>query len=121
MKKKTKERVHWIQRHDGLTFRIPWRGWIMRCCHCSLVHRLTFTLRGKQLWLTAHVDEKLTRKSRRTIPCTRCRWLKGAAASALDTLMAIANERPNYDKAASAFFRVRRKAKQALRRRHKSA
>lgn len=33
---------------------------------------------------------------------------------ARDTLQAIAKERPNLDKASSAFYRVRRKAKQVL-------
>lgn len=57
-------KTHYIQRHDGVAFRIPWKGWIMRCCDCGLVHRLSFKLRGKQLWLTPMRDGKRTKSSR---------------------------------------------------------
>lgn len=42
------------------------------------------------------------------------RELNAANTKARDTLWAIAKERPNFDKAGAAFFRVRRKAQRVL-------
>jgi len=58
-------RTRYKQRYDGDRFRIPWKNWIMRCCDCGLVHRMTFELRGKQLWLRPVTDHPRTKAARK--------------------------------------------------------
>jgi hypothetical protein len=53
------------QLHDGDWERPRMRGWKMKCCDCSLVHRVNFKIVKGQIMLQAFRDKRSTAASRR--------------------------------------------------------
>lgn len=43
--------MRYTQQYDGEWFRPKRKGWLMRCCHCRLVHRVNFRVRKEHIEL----------------------------------------------------------------------
>ncbi len=58
-------RRSWSQALEGEWHQPPMRGYKVGCCHCLLVHRFDFRIRGKRVQMRAFRDERSTAALRR--------------------------------------------------------
>ena len=54
----------YIQIVDGEWIEIPFKGFSMECCNCSLVHTLNFKVEDGRLFIKSKQDKKSTKQRR---------------------------------------------------------